>query len=220
MYRPAAIRCPSGRSSSPSPPARALGEPWRTELQGEGETCAGLLTCEGRRYHGAGSFVQLGAFGRQPSAGEPTELFGKGRLDRLASVGEAPFGHKGVHLIQQFGIEREGDLVERTAAALGREVDADERTVTEPAPGPAPTMFLGLDGTATKTGRGPPRAGTAAPRTTSSTAPTDAASVRAGTGSAAPTRRTCSCSTPRRTTRRCSSGCRSRTAGGTRSRPC
>ncbi len=37
--------------------------------------------------------------------------------------------------------------VERTAAALGREVDADERTVTEPAPGPAPTMYLGLDGT-------------------------------------------------------------------------
>ena len=163
MYRPAAIRCPSGRSSSPSPPARALGEPRRTELQGEGETCAGLLTCEGRRYHGAGSFVQLGAFGRQPSAGEPTELFGKGRLDRLASVGEAPFGHKGAHLIQQFGIEREGDLVERTAAALGREVDADERTVTEPAPGPAPTMHSGAGRYRHENGPRPPESGDRGP---------------------------------------------------------
>ena len=36
--------------------------------------------------------------------------------------------------------------VERAAEALGREVAADERAVTEPVPSPAPTMYLGLDG--------------------------------------------------------------------------
>ena len=36
--------------------------------------------------------------------------------------------------------------VERCAEALGREVAADERAVTETVPSPAPTMYLGLDG--------------------------------------------------------------------------
>ena len=37
--------------------------------------------------------------------------------------------------------------VERAAEALGREVAADEREVAETVPSPAPTMYLGLDGT-------------------------------------------------------------------------
>ena len=37
--------------------------------------------------------------------------------------------------------------IERTAEALGRRVAADKRTVTGPAPAPAPTMYPGLDGT-------------------------------------------------------------------------
>ena len=37
--------------------------------------------------------------------------------------------------------------VERAAEALGREVAADERAVAETVPSPAPTMYLGLDGT-------------------------------------------------------------------------
>ena len=46
------------------------------------------------------------------------------------------------------GVEVETRQVERTAEALGREVAADERAVTEQtAPAPAPTMYLGLDGT-------------------------------------------------------------------------
>ena len=36
--------------------------------------------------------------------------------------------------------------VERCAEALGREVAADERAVVETVPSPAPTMYLGLDG--------------------------------------------------------------------------
>ena len=45
------------------------------------------------------------------------------------------------------GLRVETKQVERTAEALGREVAADERRVVEPAPGGAPTMSLGLDGT-------------------------------------------------------------------------
>jgi hypothetical protein len=37
--------------------------------------------------------------------------------------------------------------VERTAEALGREIAQDERTVVEPTPPCAPTMYLGMDGT-------------------------------------------------------------------------
>ena len=37
--------------------------------------------------------------------------------------------------------------VERAAEALGREVAADEREVAETVPSPAPTLYLGLDGT-------------------------------------------------------------------------
>ena len=45
------------------------------------------------------------------------------------------------------GVGVETRQVERTAEALGREVAADERDVAEPVPSPAPTMYLGLDGT-------------------------------------------------------------------------
>ena len=55
--------------------------------------------------------------------------------------------------------------------------------------------------------------------TTSSTASTSGASVRARSGSAAPRRPTCSWSTPPRTRRRCWSRCRSRSAGGAPCRP-
>ncbi len=37
--------------------------------------------------------------------------------------------------------------VERQAEALGREVAEDERSVIEPEPGDAPTLYVGLDGT-------------------------------------------------------------------------
>ena len=46
------------------------------------------------------------------------------------------------------GVEVETRQVERCAEALGREVAADERAVSEQtAPAPAPTMYLGMDGT-------------------------------------------------------------------------
>ena len=45
------------------------------------------------------------------------------------------------------GVVVEAEQVERTAEALGRQVAADERSVAEPEPPGAPTMYLGLDGT-------------------------------------------------------------------------
>ena len=46
------------------------------------------------------------------------------------------------------GVEVETRQVERTAEALGRQVADDERAVTEQtAPAPAPTLYLGMDGT-------------------------------------------------------------------------
>ena len=45
------------------------------------------------------------------------------------------------------GMRVDTKQVERAAEALGREVAYDERAVAEPAAGPAPTMYVGLDGT-------------------------------------------------------------------------
>lgn len=45
------------------------------------------------------------------------------------------------------GLQVNTKQVERTAEALGREIARDEREVTEPLIAPAPTMYLGMDGT-------------------------------------------------------------------------
>ncbi len=45
------------------------------------------------------------------------------------------------------GVAVDPKQVERTAEALGREIARDERSVVEPTPPCAPTMYLGMDGT-------------------------------------------------------------------------
>lgn len=45
------------------------------------------------------------------------------------------------------GVPVDAKQVERTAEALGREIAADERSVVEPEPPVAPTVYLGMDGT-------------------------------------------------------------------------
>jgi hypothetical protein len=45
------------------------------------------------------------------------------------------------------GVTVDAKQVERTAERLGREIAQDERIVLEPDPPPAPTMYLGMDGT-------------------------------------------------------------------------
>ena len=64
-----------------------------------------------------------------------------------AAAAEVSFDKAGELVGACAGVRVETKQVERTAEALGRRVAADERTVTEPAPAPAPTMYLGLDGT-------------------------------------------------------------------------
>lgn len=45
------------------------------------------------------------------------------------------------------GVPVDAKQVERTAEALGREIDRDERSAVGPEPPSAPTMYLGMDGT-------------------------------------------------------------------------
>ena len=68
------------------------------------------------------------------------------RMVGLAAA-EGSFAKASGLLWELAGVRIETKQVERTAEALGREVAADERDVVEPAPGAAPTMYLGLDGT-------------------------------------------------------------------------
>ena len=65
-------------------------------------------------------------------------------------------GHVGAMVSFVEGSERMRELaavavdakqIERTAEALGREIAQDERSVVESEPPPAPTMYLGMDGT-------------------------------------------------------------------------
>ena len=63
------------------------------------------------------------------------------------AAAEGSFAKASGLLWELAGVRIETKQVERTAEALGREVAADERQVVEPAPGAAPTMYLGLDGT-------------------------------------------------------------------------
>ena len=65
------------------------------------------------------------------------------------TAAEVSFAKASELLMVLAGVDVETRQVERTAEALGREVSDDERAVTEQtAPAPAPTVYLGLDGTA------------------------------------------------------------------------
>jgi hypothetical protein len=58
------------------------------------------------------------------------------------------FAEGGELMHELAGVDVDAKQVERTAEALGREISDDERRVTEPSPPMAPTMYLGMDGTA------------------------------------------------------------------------
>jgi hypothetical protein len=57
------------------------------------------------------------------------------------------FAEGGELLHELAGVDVDAKAVERTAEALGREIAQDERSVVEPQPPSAPTMYLGMDGT-------------------------------------------------------------------------
>lgn len=67
----------------------------------------------------------------------------------VGQVGAMVSFAEGSELMQELaGVPVDPKQVERTAERLGREIAQDERNVVEPEPPAAPTMYLGMDGTA------------------------------------------------------------------------
>jgi hypothetical protein len=67
----------------------------------------------------------------------------------VGQVGAMVSFAEGSELMRELaGITVDPKQVERTAERLGREIAQDERTVVEPGPPSAPTMYLDMDGTA------------------------------------------------------------------------
>jgi hypothetical protein len=67
----------------------------------------------------------------------------------VGQVGAAVSFEEGHELLHELaGVDVSAKQVERYAEALGREIAEDERCVVEPDPPAAPTMYLGIDGTA------------------------------------------------------------------------
>ena len=106
----------------------------------------GPLTLERACYHcdacHAGICVRDRALGLEGASLTPATM----RMVGLAAA-EVSFAKTSELLRELAGVHVESKQVERAAEALGRAVAADERDVAEPVPGPAPTMYLGLDGT-------------------------------------------------------------------------
>ena len=106
----------------------------------------GPLTLERAYYHcdacHAGICPRDRALGLEGTSLSPATM----RMVGLAAA-EVSFAKTSELLGELAGVHVESKQVERAAEALGREVAADERDVAEPVPGPAPTMYLGLDGT-------------------------------------------------------------------------
>lgn len=82
------------------------------------------------------------ALGLQNTSLSPAVTRMVGLVGAMVSFEE---GHELLHELA--GVDVPTKHVERAAEALGREIAADERSVVEPQPPTAPTMYLGLDGT-------------------------------------------------------------------------
>ena len=83
------------------------------------------------------------ALGLQDASLSPALTRMVGRVGAMVSFAE------GSELMGELaGVAVDPKQVERTAERLGREIAQDERDVVEPEPPAAPTMYLGMDGTA------------------------------------------------------------------------
>ncbi len=134
-YRGPVLACPCGHQ------ARYAGRRCKTF-----STVLGDLSLERAYYHCArcqGGFcprdLSLGVQGTSLSPGTQRMV---GLAAALVSFAEAS------ELMRELaGVSVEPKRVERAAEALGRQIAHDERSVVEPQPPSAPTMYLGLDGT-------------------------------------------------------------------------
>ena len=110
-------------------------------------TLLGPVTLQRAYYHcdacRSGVCPRDQALGLQGSSLSPAIM----RLVGLTAA-EGSFAKASEWLTALAGVDVETRQIERCAEALGRDIADDERSVTEqPAAAPAPTMYLGLDGT-------------------------------------------------------------------------
>jgi hypothetical protein len=110
------------------------------------QTALGEMTLERAYYHCAecrsGFCPRDRALGMEDSSLSPAVTRMVGLAAAMVSFKEAD------ELMGELaGVPVGAKQVERTAESLGREIAKDERTVVEPSPPFAPTMYLGVDGT-------------------------------------------------------------------------
>jgi hypothetical protein len=123
-------------------PARYAGRHRKTFQSALGE-----LRLERAYYHcevcNSGFCPRDRALGLEGASLSPAATRMVGRVGAMVSFAE------GSELMGELaGVAVDPKQVERTAEALGREIALDERHVVEPEPPAAPTMYLGMDGTA------------------------------------------------------------------------
>jgi hypothetical protein len=110
------------------------------------ESVLGPLTLERAYYHctacDVGHCPRDRALGLEGTSLSPAVTRMVGAVGALGSFAE---GQALLHELA--GVEVEAKHVERTAEALGRAIAADEQRVVAPTGPPAPTMYLGVDGT-------------------------------------------------------------------------
>ncbi len=106
----------------------------------------GELTLDRAYYHCAA--CQTGFSPRDQHLGLVGTSLSPAVTRMVGLVGALVSFAEGSELMRELaGVPIDAKHVERTAEALGREIAADERRVLEPEPPPAPTMYLGMDGT-------------------------------------------------------------------------
>ena len=108
-------------------------------------TVLGPLTLERAYYHC--DACRTGVCPRDQTLGMHTTSLSPGVL-RMVGLAASGFSFAAASdlLWKLAAVRVETKQVERCAEALGRAVAADERAVAETVPSPAPTMYLGLDG--------------------------------------------------------------------------
>jgi len=109
-------------------------------------TALGEMTLSRAYYHcdacAAGVYPRDRALSMEGVSLSPATLRMTGKTAAMVS-----FAESSELLGDLAGVVVDAKQVERTAEALGREIAQDERTVVEPQPPCAPTMYLGMDGT-------------------------------------------------------------------------
>jgi hypothetical protein len=112
------------------------------------QTVLGLVTLERAYYHCAA--CGQGFCPRDRALGLTASMLSPGVTRMVGQVAaRVSFAESSALLQELAGLSVEAKHVERAAEALGREVADDERGVVVPPPAPsAPTLYLGVDGTA------------------------------------------------------------------------